>query len=76
MTFAADVNGSYSGSAAVLHNVLFGETWVCGGQSNMEYNVGGRLIVHVHAVTPPQPQPLLSGWHPALLTDVRLMPIG
>jgi sialate O-acetylesterase len=28
-------------TAAVLHDVLFGETWVCGGQSNMEYNVGG-----------------------------------
>ena len=28
-------------NTAVLHNVLFGELWVCGGQSNMEYNVGG-----------------------------------
>lgn len=29
------------GGEVALHDVLFGEVWVCGGQSNMEYTVGG-----------------------------------
>ena len=35
----ASVSDSTTG--AVIRDVLFGEVWVCGGQSNMEYTVGG-----------------------------------
>jgi len=35
----ASVSDSTNG--AVIRDVLFGEVWVCGGQSNMEYTVGG-----------------------------------
>lgn len=32
---------STSGEQAVLENVLFGEVWLCGGQSNMQFAVPG-----------------------------------
>ena len=30
-----------------LHDVLFGDVWLCSGQSNMEYNVNGVSIMSV-----------------------------
>jgi sialate O-acetylesterase len=33
--------GGGGGGAIALQDVLFGRVWVCGGQSNMEYTVGG-----------------------------------
>lgn len=32
---------SSAGSSANLSNVLFGDVWVCSGQSNMAYSIGG-----------------------------------
>jgi len=32
---------SSAGSSAILANVLFGDVWVCSGQSNMAFSIGG-----------------------------------
>ena len=36
---APEEHSSSSGVAVVLRDVLFGDVWVCGGQSNMEFSV-------------------------------------
>jgi len=38
---AANANNPASNGEIILKNILVGEVWFCGGQSNMEYPVGG-----------------------------------
>ena len=51
------MTASYGGNGhtITLENVLFGEGWVCGGQSNMEYTGGvrERMLPTFPAFTPP-----------------------
>ena len=49
----ADAGGPYTltfddGEKTVLNNILLGEVWVCGGQSNMEMPVGGFMYQPVN----------------------------
>ena len=39
--FALSIEGS---SQVVLRDILFGEVWVCSGQSNMEWSAGAGMI--------------------------------
>jgi sialate O-acetylesterase len=38
---AYTISATAKTNVTTLTNVVFGEVWVCGGQSNMEYTVGG-----------------------------------
>lgn len=38
--YTVTATSSTAASAIAIHDVLFGDVWVCGGQSNMEYTVG------------------------------------
>ena len=46
-------------NTVILHDVLVGDVWLCSGQSNMEYSLGGTLSA---------PEELLKANHP----DIRL----
>jgi len=37
--YTITINGNPSGNSAVLSNVLFGDVYLCGGQSNMQFTV-------------------------------------
>jgi sialate O-acetylesterase len=53
---AYTIRAAVGGEAALIDDVLFGEVWLCGGQSNMQFSVGNASNATC-AFTPPHSRP-------------------
>lgn len=53
---AYTIRATVGGEAALIDDVLFGEVWLCGGQSNMQFSVGNASNATC-AFTPPHSRP-------------------